>query len=609
MAALHTPTPHQSGALYFHLVRPVQVLSQLFEQVRRRDSFALIRPEMVVANEYGDVSLQEISEADQGSMTSSAFIPPEMASAALLDAVDAEGRKAAYVWNLGVTVYALLAGYPPFASTSVTECPFFADFATSHRLACPPHFSTAAIELLLDMLCVEPAGRIRFEALERSIDEWRRSAMVQTEPDIERKTMIRARSDSNVSAILAALALRSSAPPSARLSSSPITAAEVSSAGDMAAAQTVAISAAHPVEIPQVASALSGNGSRGKAPACGWTLASACAGTGPVTSSGCPGSPSDGDSSSACASVEASPMNVSPHATAAASAASSSTAADAAAFLPPPPPAMSLHTSPAVLDGPHGVSAEMISRSLIAHPNSPRSSAGMLARPNRPVAVMYSPSSDLPRKVSASFATSAGGAGGWAGGIRPQGARESGGGSSTSGGALPPEKRSRVKIKRLGWDVACPTGEEGIHAAIVSALGAMAIPYQPHNDPVSGSFGVLTGRAHYSDGMGPGTMQASILVTSLCTTSPLAQSQEKTRADHAGWRIDVTRFTGDTFQFHAFYRALRDHLRPLFIDEGGMASFGAGPAMTGPMSAEACMAPTHSFWGARGETNRRTADK
>ena len=559
---------------------------------------------MVVANEYGDVSLQEISEADQGSMTSSAFIPPEMASAALLDAVDAEGRKAAYVWNLGVTVYALLAGYPPFASTSVTECPFFADFATSHRLACPPHFSTAAIELLLDMLCVEPAGRIRFEALERSIDEWRRSAMVQTEPDIERKTMIRARSDSYVSAILAALALRSSAPPSARLSSSPITAAEVSSAGDMAAAQTVAISAAHPVEIPQVASALSG-----KAPACGWTLASACAGTGPVTSRECPGSPSDGDSSSACASVEASPMNVSPHATAAASAASSSTAADAAAFLPPPPPAMSLHTSPAVLDGPHGVSAEIISRSLIAHPNSPRSSVGMLARPNRPVAVMYSPSSDLPRKVSASFATSAGGAGGWAGGIRPQGARESGGGSSTSGGALPPEKRSRVKIKRLGWDVACPTGEEGILAAIVSALGALAIPYQPHNDPVSGSFGVLTGRAHYSDGMGPGTMQASILVTSLCTTSPLAQSQEKTRADHAGWRIDVTRFTGDTFQFHAFYRALREHLRPLFIDEGGMASFGAGPAMTGPMSAEACMAPTHSFWGARGETNRRTADK
>ena len=582
----------------------MQVLSQLFEQVRRRDSFALIRPEMVVANEYGDVSLQEISEADQGSMTSSAFIPPEMASAALLDAVDAEGRKAAYVWNLGVTVYALLAGYPPFASTSVTECPFFADFATSHRLACPPHFSTAAIELLLDMLCVEPAGRIRFEALERSIDEWRRSAMVQTEPDIERKTMIRARSDSYVSAILAALALRSSAPPSARLSSSPITAAEVSSAGDMAAAQTVAISAAHPVEIPQVASALSG-----KAPACGWTLASACAGTGPVTSRECPGSPSDGDSSSACASVEASPMNVSPHATAAASAASSSTAADAAAFLPPPPPAMSLHTSPAVLDGPHGVSAEIISRSLIAHPNSPRSSVGMLARPNRPVAVMYSPSSDLPRKVSASFATSAGGAGGWAGGIRPQGARESGGGSSTSGGALPPEKRSRVKIKRLGWDVACPTGEEGILAAIVSALGALAIPYQPHNDPVSGSFGVLTGRAHYSDGMGPGTMQASILVTSLCTTSPLAQSQEKTRADHAGWRIDVTRFTGDTFQFHAFYRALREHLRPLFIDEGGMASFGAGPAMTGPMSAEACMAPTHSFWGARGETNRRTADK
>lgn len=567
---------------------------------------------MVVANEYGDVSLQEISEADQGSMTSSAFMPPEMASAALLDTIDAEGRKAAYVWNLGVTVYALLAGYPPFASTSVTECPFFADFATSHRLACPPHFSTAAIELLLDMLCVEPAGRIRFEALDRSIDEWRRSAMVQTEPDIERKTMIRARSDSNVSAILAALALRSSAPPSARLSSAAITAAEVSSAGDMAAAQTVTISAAHPVEIPQVASALSGNVSRGLAPACGWALASACAGTGPVTSSACPGSPSDGDSSSACASVEASPMNVSPHPTAAASAdsaASSSTAADAAAFLPPPPPGMSLHASPAVLDGPHGVSAEMISRSLIAHPNSPRSSAGMLARPNRPVAVMYSPSSDLPRKVSASFATSAGGAGGWAGGIRPQGARESGGGSSTSGGALPPEKRSRVKIKRLGWDVACPTGEEGIHAAIVSALGAMAIPYQPHNDPVSGSFGVLTGRAHYSDGMGPGTMQASILVTSVCTSSPLAQSQETSRADHAGWRIDVTRFTGDTFQFHAFYRALRDHLRPLFIDEGGMASASACPAMTGPMSAEACMAPTHSFWGARGETSRRAADK
>lgn len=40
----------------------MQVLQQLVEIVRIRDSFALILPEMIMANEQGEVSLRALAE-------------------------------------------------------------------------------------------------------------------------------------------------------------------------------------------------------------------------------------------------------------------------------------------------------------------------------------------------------------------------------------------------------------------------------------------------------------------------------------------------------------------------------------------------------------------
>ena len=74
-----------------------------------------------------------------------------------------EFAEPAVVWSLGIFCYTLLAGYPPFESSSAV-CPFFKDYSTMNRLACPPHFSAPAIALLCSTLTLAPEARIKLEA-------------------------------------------------------------------------------------------------------------------------------------------------------------------------------------------------------------------------------------------------------------------------------------------------------------------------------------------------------------------------------------------------------------------------------------------------------------
>lgn len=99
----------------------------------------------------------------------SPFIAPEIAVPAPSEAaagpseLAAEFAEPAVVWSLGIFCYTLLAGYPPFESSNAM-CPFFKDYSTMNRLACPPHFSAPAIALLCSTLTRAPEARIKLEA-------------------------------------------------------------------------------------------------------------------------------------------------------------------------------------------------------------------------------------------------------------------------------------------------------------------------------------------------------------------------------------------------------------------------------------------------------------
>ena len=61
--------------------------------------------------------------------------------------------------------------------------------------------------------------------------------------------------------------------------------------------------------------------------------------------------------------------------------------------------------------------------------------------------------------------------------------------------------------------------------------------------------------------MGAGVMRATIVVTQTSKSSP--EPTPVSPSSSQSFRVDVARFTGDTFQFHAFYRQLRELMRPL----------------------------------------------
>jgi len=263
----------------------------------------------------------------------------------------------------------------------------------------------------------------------------------------------------------------------------------------------------------------------------------------------------------------------------------------------------------------HGATAESIGRSLLAHPNSPAATYDGLCRPTRPVAVIYSPQSQLPRKVAGEQRA-------------PAGASlvvDDAPGAPSAPSAPPLMARGRIKVKRLGWTLDCPGGAEAVLSAIRGALDAMPVTHElqttkPSLSPSqSARYCLLTGATHCADGMGPGIMRASIFVTPAADLGALphraehaSATSQSTSQSPSQWRVEVSRFTGDTFQFHAFYRQLRGMLQPLFQGTAatGMPTQRAlvhvgGDAAEAAAAATHQATGTHSFWGSRQETSHQ----
>ena len=166
----------------------------------------------------------------------------------------------------------------------------------------------------------------------------------------------------------------------------------------------------------------------------------------------------------------------------------------------------------------------------MTHPNSPSTMSRLLLAQggplaHRPVAVIYSPDSSLPRKVTTDVAVA------W-----------------SSRAAAPTQSARKPQVKRLGWDVWMESAEV-LFDSVVEALKTLDMSYDvpaPH----TGQLSMITRPRNISEEMGLGVVQATITVLPL--TSPTSASN---------YRIDVSRFAGDTFQFHAFYRQLRAGLK------------------------------------------------
>lgn len=107
-----------------------------------------------------------------------------------------------------------------------------------------------------------------------------------------------------------------------------------------------------------------------------------------------------------------------------------------------------------------------------------------------------------------------------------------------------PKQQLGAQMRKLGWDIAWTHGQEELIDHVSSLLDNLKVPHSTS----LGSGCMLTGIHHVTDAMGMGEMQARVLVRPV---------------DTGRFRIDVGRTRGDTFQFHAFYRSLRASVAPL----------------------------------------------
>jgi len=185
--------------------------------------------------------------------------------------------------------------------------------------------------------------------------------------------------------------------------------------------------------------------------------------------------------------------------------------------------------------GPHGTPLADVRSGLSPHPNSPGPSsagagAGAVGGPRRLVAVIWSPASNLPRKTSLQSAAV----------LQQMPPAMAAASAPASGASVPGVKLSR----RLGWYVKYEGEAMQLLSAVAETLSKqLGVDAQLEAPQLR----LTTAEVHVSRDMGLGKMSAQMIVS--------AHETE----EHC-YRLDVKRKTGDTFQFHAFYRGLREAL-------------------------------------------------
>ncbi|EOD12256.1 hypothetical protein EMIHUDRAFT_247544 [Emiliania huxleyi CCMP1516] len=143
------------------------VLQSLLDYVERQEAYVPLLPSHVYVSERGAISVSETA--------SPPCVPPacELSGDVIFVPPEAPLREvqSAYTWNLGVFLYVLLTGYPPFASKSVA-CPFWESFVASSRLSCPAHFTSPVISLLCGMIALPPEARMTVHEARAEVMTW-----------------------------------------------------------------------------------------------------------------------------------------------------------------------------------------------------------------------------------------------------------------------------------------------------------------------------------------------------------------------------------------------------------------------------------------------------
>jgi hypothetical protein len=222
--------------------------------------------------------------------------------------------------------------------------------------------------------------------------------------------------------------------------------------------------------------------------------------------------------------------------------------------------------------GPHGTPLEEVRMALSPHPNTPKSSGP--GRQHQPVAVIFSPSSRGVRKTTLCSASltgphclAAGRASCAAAAAHAGPALSVGNQGGLAGFTVPPQLRAAggaagmPKLgRRLGWDVSY----EGDGLQLLAALLRVITKLQIEASVDEAQLSLTTAHVQVSRDMGLGAMQA-LLVVRERANAPGDLDASAAAGERRPYRIDIKRKGGDTFQFHAFYRQLRDALRPLIL--------------------------------------------
>lgn len=474
------------------------VLQALLDYAERRDTYVPLLPEHVLLTESGAIEIVEDS-GTAGTSQGSVFVAPESVKETAYSA------SAAYAWNLGIFLYVLLSGYQPFAS-STTDCPFYTEFFTSKQLTCPPHFSRQVIALLCGMIVVLPEYRMSIPDIRAECMTW---MMLMLQPPSSQGV-----ADGGIN--IAPAPRGAKHPVRKRLKEQGIGGKSTLDRLDALGQLSV-----HGSD----RTVLSGEAATGAA------AAAAAGATGGLTLS-----LSCVDDNMAADSERRPPEDTPSPEPAQRGGDGPSTAAawERRGEMPPPPPPQSrVAVWQGEVVGPHGKAHGSVRKGLCDHPNSPMTMSRQLQHlegplAQRPIAVIYSPDSSLPRKVSNDVAAA------W------------------SAPRAPRQTIRRPQFKRLGWDVRA-AGPDGLLSRITSVLTELDIQFESPastEQPLS----VMTKPCVVSDAMGFGQMQAMI---------SLAETSACDAPGSGSYRIDVARHSGDTFQFHAFYRQLRSGLKEI----------------------------------------------